>query len=127
MTIGPDGKPVIQEFGNVKPSKDKVGMARRRPPLSAEREPLVDVNIMDDQVTVVMEMPGVNQSHKINAFDDSLEVSSTDPKRKYNKTIDLPKDVDVDTAKSKFNNDILEILFNKKKETTPKGKEIKIN
>lgn len=48
MTIGPDGKSVIQEFGNVKPSKDKVGMARRRPPLSAEREPLVDVNIMDD-------------------------------------------------------------------------------
>jgi HSP20 family protein len=128
MTIGPDGKPHVREFGNVKPTKDGFGMSNRaKPHLSSEREPLVDINATDDQVTVVLEMPGVNkEAIKINAFDDLLEVSSTDPKRKYHKTIGLPKDVDVDTVKSKFNNGILEIIFNKKNETKSNGKEIKI-
>src|SRR3954452_5473926 len=48
MTIGPDGKPRIREFGNVKPtsagrSMDRIG--RSKPQISAEREPLSDVNV----------------------------------------------------------------------------------
>jgi HSP20 family protein len=123
MTIGPDGKPIVQEFGNVRTNKGGSGLAGRTgPQLNVEREPLVDINATDTQVTVVLEMPGVNkESIKINAFDTTLEISSTDPKRKYHKTIDLPKDIDVETVKSKFNNGILEIVFNKKRNQV-KGK-----
>ncbi|MGH9984863.1 MAG: Hsp20/alpha crystallin family protein [Nitrososphaeraceae archaeon] len=40
--------------------------------------------------------------------------------------MDLPTEADVKTARSKYNNGILEITFDKKKETKPKGKQIKI-
>ena len=49
-----------------------------------------------------------------------------DLQRKYQKTLDLPKEADIETAKSVYNNGILEVTFDKKKETKPKGKEIKI-
>jgi HSP20 family protein len=129
MSIGPDGKPKIQEFGNVRPSERgfEIG-GRTRARLSNEREPLVDINTTNDQVTIVLEMPGVKKEDiKINATEDSLEVKSIDTKRKYHKNIDLSKNIDIESVKSQFNNGILEIAFNKMKETKPKGKEIRID
>jgi len=129
MTIGPDGKPKIQEFGNVRPSERGFEMGgRTRPRLSDEREPLVDINTTTDQVTIVLEMPGVKKEDiKINATEDLVEVKSTDVKRKYHKNIELPKNIDIESVKSQFNNGVLEITFNKKKENKPKGKEIRID
>jgi HSP20 family protein len=73
-------------------------------------------------------MPGVSKDKiKIDAYDSTVEVKSEDPQRKYHKTIDLPLEADLETAKSKYNNGILEITFDKKKETKPKGKQIKID
>ena len=47
--------------------------------------------------------------------------------RKYHKIIDLTKQADIETARSTYNNGILEVTFDKKKEEPkPKGKEIKI-
>jgi len=37
-----------------------------------------------------------------------------------------PKQADIETAKSTYNNGILEVTFDKKKENKPNGKEIKI-
>ena len=47
--------------------------------------------------------------------------------RRYHETIDLPEEADLATAKSKYNNGILEITFNKKDKSKPKGKEIKVD
>ena len=128
MTIGIDGKPVIQEFGNVRPSKDGFGMSGRTgPQFTDEREPLVDIRTTNDHVIVVLEMPGVKKEDiKLNAFKDSVEVQSTDPRRRYYKRIDLSEEVDTDSAKSTFNNGVLEITFNKKEKTKFNGKEIRI-
>jgi len=134
MTIGPDGKPHVQEFGNVKSSTSSssggfssAGGLRSRPEITAEREPLADVNVTDNEVKVVLEMPGVKKENiKVNAYDGAIEVSSNDPQRKYHKTIGIPQEVDIETAKSSYNNGILEVTFNKKKEIKPKGKEVKI-
>jgi HSP20 family protein len=41
-------------------------------------------------------------------------------------TADDDGSISFETAKSKYNNGVLEIAFEKKKETKPKGKEIKI-
>ena len=119
MTMGIDGKPVIQEFGNVRPSKGGFGMSGRTgPQFTDEREPLVDIRTANDRVIVVLEMPGVKKEDiKLNAFKDSVEVQSTDPRRRYYKRIDLSEEVDTDSAKSTFNNGVLEITFNKKEET----------
>lgn len=133
MTIGPDGKPQVREFGNVKPNaRNSIGgyagtIGSKSSPISSEREPLVDVNMTDKGVKVVLEIPGVKKEDiKINAYDEAVEVIANNPQRKYHKTIELPHDVDTQTAKSSYNNGILEITFNKRKETKPKGKEIKI-
>ncbi|HXW11994.1 MAG TPA: Hsp20/alpha crystallin family protein, partial [Nitrososphaeraceae archaeon] len=97
-----------------------------KPLISSEREPLTEVTTLDKDVRVVVEMPGVNKENiQIKSYDNSVEVSATGP-RKYHEVINLPKEADIETAKSVFNNGILEITFNKKKETKPKGKEIKV-
>ncbi|HEY6534690.1 MAG TPA: Hsp20/alpha crystallin family protein, partial [Candidatus Nitrosocosmicus sp.] len=45
----------------------------------------------------------------------------------YHKTLELPKEADIETARSTYNNGILEVTFDKKKNVKPKGKEIKID
>jgi len=136
MTIGPDGKPHVTEFGNVK-SLGNFDSNRKNIPakqlgktstLSAEREPLVDVNTTEKEVKVVVEMPGVRKEDiKVNAANSQVEIDASYNSRKYHKLIELPKEADIETAKSIYNNGVLEITFNKKKEDIkPKGKEIKI-
>ena len=125
MTVGPDGKPRVREFGNIKPSRGFGGMSR--PEISGELEPLVDITTTDNEVKVVIEMPGINKNNiRINAYDQTLEVKSDDPKRKYHKAIEVPPETDIETAKSTYNNGILEITFKKKDQTKSKGKTIKV-
>ena len=74
MTIGPDGKPKVREFGNVRvPDIGCKGYAAG-PQITAEREPLADVMTSDKQVKVVVEMPGVTKENiKVIVHDNSLE------------------------------------------------------
>lgn len=131
MTIGPDGKPKIREFGNVKPTTAGKVSGRSsgiKPQISAEREPLSDVNITDKEVKIVLEMPGIKKDDiKINAYESLVEVIADNPQRKYHKNIELPNDIDIETARSTYNNGILEVTFDKKKSVRPKGKEIRID
>ena len=129
MTIGPDGKPHVREFGNVKAGKNIVGQhLGAKPQISAEREPLSDITTTDNEVKVILEMPGIKKEDiKINAYDEKVEIKTSDnAQRKYHKILDLPKQADLETARSTYNNGILEVTFDKKKEQKPKGKEIKI-
>jgi HSP20 family protein len=124
VTIGPDGKPRIREFGNVKPSRFGIG-GFSRPEISSEIEPLVDVTTTDKEVKVVVEMPGISKDKiKVNAYDNTVEVKSEDPQRKYHRTIEIPPETDIETARSAYNNGILEITFKKKEQA--KGKTIKV-
>ena len=54
MTIGPEGKPVVKEYGNVRPELRK----------SDIREPLVDTLVDDKEkiVKLIAEMPGVEKN-----------------------------------------------------------------
>src|SRR5688500_11460021 len=58
MTIGPDGKPKIREFGNIKSPMGGMG-SFEQPSLSAEREPLIDISSTDNEVKIVAEMHGI--------------------------------------------------------------------
>lgn len=131
MTIGPDGKPHVKEFGNIKAGKDIAAgqyLGIQKPQITAEREPLSDITTTDKEIKVVLEMPGIKKEDiKINAYDEKVEIKTADnAQRKYHKILDLPKSADIETARSTYNNGILEVTFDKKKETKPKGKEIKI-
>ena len=134
MTIGPDGKPHVKEFGNVKSlsnggSSRNIGQYIGKPQISAEREPLSDITTTDNEVKVILEIPGIQKEDiKINAYNEKVEIKTEDnAQRKYHKILDLPKQADIETARSTYNNGILEVTFDKKKEEPKsKGKEIKI-
>src|SRR4249920_75609 len=96
MTIGPDGKPYVREFGNIKSARNnnvkKIGRKLdESSQISSEREPLVDVNTTDKEIKVVVEMPGIKKGDiKINVYDSRVEVTtSKDAQRKYYKNIEL--------------------------------------
>jgi HSP20 family protein len=124
VTVGPDGKPIVREFGNVKPM---VGTARGTPQLTSEREPLADVVTTDKEVKVVVEMPGISKEDiKVNALENQVEISTSEKaERKYHKLVELPAEADINSVKSSYKNGILEITFNKK--ARPKGKEVKVD
>ena len=130
MTIGPDGKPRVREFGNVKSplSGGAGGGMFARPSISSEREPLADVTTTDKEVKVIVEMPGVSKENiKVNVYNNSVEVSTTNAeKRKYREVVEIPPETDIETARSTYKNGILEITFNKKEQSKPKGKQINI-
>ena len=127
MTIGPDGKPKVKEFGNVKSPLSRSRGFMNTPMISSEREPLSDVSITDKEVKVVIEMPGVPKDKiKLNAYHDKLEITSQDPERKYHDIVDIPPQADIETIRSSYNNGILEIVFKKKDDRGSKGKEIRI-
>lgn len=126
ITMGPDGKPVIREFGNLKPS------AQRRPweppfSLKEEREPLVDVVETKDEVRVVAELPGVGKED-INLFaaSNSLTVKVETEERKYHKELELPSEVDPKSAKSTYKNGVLEVTLKKTEKKKPEGAPINI-
>jgi len=131
MTIGPDGKPQIREFGNVKPSlKPEVPFGPKRPTvdIKEEREPLVDVISTDNEVKVVAEVPGVDKNKiQLYATEKALTISVDAPERKYYKEVDLPTSVNPKTAKSVYKNGVLEVTLTKaKEERKPKGEPIRI-
>ena len=123
VTIGPDGKPRVKEFGNVRPPV----AGATSPQLTAEREPLADIVTTDNEVKVIVEMPGINKEDiNVKAYDNSVEISTTEKaQRKYYRMVEIPSDADTNTVKSTYKNGILEIIFNKK--AKPKGKEIKVD
>jgi len=120
MTVGPDGKPLIREFGNVKREGLRWGV-------KAEREPLVDVFSENDTIKVVAELPGVEKEDiKLNATPNTLTISVDTPQRKYYKEIELPAEVETKTAKAVYRNGVLEVTL-KKVSKKPKGEPIRID
>lgn len=129
MSIGPDGKPNVQEFGNVKPSRRPGAFGIQQPALEPKetREPLVDVINEQAQVCVVAELPGVEKSAiKTSISDDALTIKVDSSTQKYYKEVQLPTGVDPDSSKASYNNGVLEITL-RKTQPRPKGKEIKID
>ena len=135
MTVGPDGRPKVKEFGNAKSvfgqraMSGTAGAATIGKPLTAgEIEPLSDITTTDKDIKVVVEMPGIDKKDiKISAYDSSVEISTVNTsERKYRSVIELPPEADTETVKSTYHNGILEITFKRKGQTKPKGKEIKV-
>ena len=45
----------------------------------------------------------------------------------YHLVVEIPPEADTETVKSTYKNGIPEIVFNKKEQTKPKGKEVKLS
>jgi HSP20 family protein len=125
VTVGPEGKPEVREFGNIKP-RAKLGVPGVD--IKEQREPLTDVLITDDEVRVVAELPGVEKDDiKLHATEDSLTISVDKPQHRYYKKVKLPAKVEVKQAKSSYKNGVLEVRLQKRKEEQPEGEPINID
>ncbi len=121
VTIGPDGKPVIREFGNLRPVPGRQGLACKE-----SREPLTDI-IINDEVKVIMEMPGVEKEDiQIYASEGKLTVSVDSKGKSYYKEVEVPNDVEPEKAKTTYKNGILEVILPRKKGEKPKGIRLKV-
>ena len=120
MTIGPDGKPVVKEYGNVKPELA---------PTSNLREPMVDsiVDEKEKKVKLVAEMPGVEKSDvKIVVKDKLVDISAEHGEKKYHVNVPIKYKVDENSAKASYKNGILELVFNLVEDEKPKGKTVEV-
>jgi HSP20 family protein len=126
MRTGPDGKPVVEEFGNVKPGVVP-GSKGMQPVLSDAREPLVDVLERDNDIIIIAELPGVKKEDiELEATKDSLEIKVDTPEKKYYKVVALPCGVKEDATDASYNNGVLEVRLKKVECKKEKGKKIEI-
>ncbi|MEM0493342.1 MAG: archaeal heat shock protein Hsp20 [Candidatus Thermoplasmatota archaeon] len=111
--IGPDGKPHITEFGN-KTLKKSDGENI----LSDEREPLTEVIEGDEEVTVTIELPGVNKEDiDLRVTNRSLEIKVDTNQRKYHKKLDFNCDIIPNTTKATYKNGILDVTVKRKEKS----------
>lgn len=120
MSVGPDGKPVVREFGNVQ--KNRFG-----PKIREEREPLVDILEEDRDVVVVAELPGVEKEEiSLHATENALTISVDTANRKYHKELILPAKVDPKSSQASYKNGVLEVRLAKTIEKMFKGERISV-
>jgi HSP20 family protein len=122
LTIGPDGKPKIREFGNVRPAAK--GLVEQ----TGVRQPLVDtlLNEKENTLIVTAEMPGVDKENiRVNLAGRYVTIHAEKGDKKYH--TDIPVNVDIeDSAKAVYTNGILELKIKLKESSKPKGKAIKV-
>lgn len=106
----PGEEPEVREFGNVYPGKDQITIGERRP--------LVDVFDTDGTVQVVAEMPGIEKEDvELSIEGKELEIKASRGDRTYHEYVDLPADVEFESAKATYKNGVLEVTLNKAKES----------
>ena len=120
MTTGPDGKPVVKEYGNVKP-----GLL----PGSETRDPIVDTVVDEKEKTVklIAEMPGVEKSN-INVVIEKniVKIDAEQDKKKYHSQVPLQIKVDENSVKASYKNGILEVTLKILEEEKPVGKKVEV-
>ncbi len=122
MSIGPDGKPVFKEFGNVKPS------TKGSPIASKDREPLVDIFIEDKVVRAIVELPGVAKDEiNVKTTDSKIIITTVGTERNYSCERELSVKINPKTAFAKYRNGILELTVDRKEPAKVEpGFEVKI-
>lgn len=107
VTVGPDGKPVVREFGNVRREE---GTPWKQ--IGDKREPLVDIVNSDKNIRVIAELPGVSREDvNVTVNENSIVISVDTASRKYHKELELQAAVDPNGARSTYNNGVLEVTL----------------
>ncbi len=112
VKIGPDGKPIVRKFGNIDAFPNILGGSLT---VKEEREPLVDIIKGESELRIVAEVPGVNKEDlRVTANENLITIESVTGQPHYHKAVELPEEVDPNTAKSTYKNGILEVSFKRK-------------
>lgn len=107
VRMGLEGRPVIEQFGNIQETETGAVVAETR-------EPLIDVMDEGDHFMVVAEMPGVDERNiRARVQDDILDISAESGERHYASQVRLPAAVDASLMALSYRNGILEVVLPK--------------
>ncbi len=121
ITVGPDGKPHIKEFGNVRPSVKALAKHKEN------REALVDHTLdkKNSQIIITAEMPGVSKEGiKISITPNNVSIHAERGEKKYHNEIPVDVDLDETSAKASYTNGILELKVKTKQPAAATSKHI---
>ena len=101
VRVGLGGKPIIEQFGNIRDTA-------AGPQVAETREPLVDVLDEGKGLRVIAELPGVEEKDiHLDIKEDILELTAEKGDRKYHKELLLPCRASL--VRSSYRNGVLEI------------------
>lgn len=123
VNVGPDGKPHVREFGNVRPTN-------RGTFELGSREPYVDT-VLDEKeniLKVVAEMPGIQKEDiKLEVTEKLVSINASNKDRNYSTQVPLGVPVEASSAKASYNNGILEVKLKLRETPKPKGVSVKVD
>lgn len=117
MRMGPEGKPVVREYGNVR---------RERPveEIESSDDLFADVIEEKDKVRVIIALPGVKtEDVTVRAQGNWLDIDVDNERSKFSRRIDLPCPVRPDTT-AVCKNGVLEITMDREPPKRRKKKTI---
>ena len=116
VTIGPDGKPIIREFGS-KPKRKhivEINYEKEHPKIREVSEGYPDIDILEDNstITVIAEIKGVDKKNidvKVLKDRETLVIRAPE----YFREIKLPSKVNPSKAKAHYKHGVLEVVLEK--------------
>ncbi|MFH0816866.1 MAG: archaeal heat shock protein Hsp20 [Methanobacteriota archaeon] len=113
MRMGPDGKPVMQKFGDTRElAQTRHERSERLEENPGEREPLTDVIEDSKTISITVEIPGVEKKDiDLSVVGQILKIKVDSAERRYFKEVQLPTHVDPNSTKATYNNGVLDITL----------------
>lgn len=122
MTTGPDGKPIIKEWGTDIPETPVMQQPNDEPLTQ------VDIDRANKTARVIIELPGVaKESIRITGTETSIRVKADYDRWNVDHEIPISAKVDPKTAKATYNNGVLDITLDLIRETGSEGVNIQVN
>lgn len=107
VRLGLGGKPVVEQFGNIRETPSGAVVTEAR-------EPLVDVLDEGDSILVICEVPGVEEGDvRVKVEGDTLYIDASRGARRYHKEVLLPTSASPEPAATAYRNGILEVRLAK--------------
>ena len=128
MTTGPDGKPVIKEWGTGLPDGTNPMKPQPYIPETPEQLSQVDIDTENEQVRVIVEMPGFTKELiKITGTENKLQLSADNETRHLDTEIPINARVDPKSANATYKNGVLDITLKLLEAPKPDGVDIQVN
>ena len=127
-TMGPDGKPIVKEFGNMNQSNLPINQIEQSAEASiGTSESLIDAFVEDKTVKIIADLPGVEKEDiKIKATETKVILKAENKIRQYSAEKELDVKIIPESASAKYNNGVLEVTF-KRKESSDDEEEFEID
>lgn len=117
MRVGSDGKPEIQEFGNIRPALKPENfevLPDHQAEVAGVREPVIETNDLGDKIQIIAELPGIDKKDiKLKFTANIVVIDVNTPEKKVHKQLDLPTSINPKTATSTYKNGVLDITLEK--------------